>query len=1292
VSMDHLLSGGEDAGMNGETAGLLIADIATSNEVFIAMKRRTAPAVLQALRDFEGPTDVIKTISSDNAREFVKAVTDMARPHKLGTPYRSTSNGRIENLIGQLQMGARALLHQAGLPAAWWPLAGAYYASANNIVGKPNCVTTPYALRAGKSFEGLHIPFGASVRAVLPEVRVARSKFDPRATFCIFIGYHWFPGQVWSGDYLVSPVSDFQVDGRTNPRVIRIKGGIILDDTRPWDFPIKTAQRGAQMELLHQRQVHEVVHHLPSSTPNLIEGEADDDIDEAAADLDYEQQLFSDAGDGDPIDDGDPTALSTDMIGYPDDPLLGMDPGQRARRNQDDAGIWPPRSGSTRPPYIDPSSWQSFSHAVRLELGREYREKTKKGLPRSTATQTGATAVIEVCTDPDSTLGQIVAEARDTICRYTATMDFRLQETADKAIADVRRFPGAHVMASIPCTAGSAWQRLNLRRGGLRQRRRIEGLKMDMERLLSNLRRVAIAAREGGGTISFEWPRHCSLWQEVSVKKFIEEFQLQKVDFDGCSVGLVSTKGEPLLKPWRIHTDNLAVVQALINRRCNKQHQHGIIAGKETAKTASYPPELCILLHQAFVHPERIPARSKPASYAELAAAAPHTAIQDRAHAPASLAPPPGLSSFSPVPPVVYGAPMEHPTLFGLDPSDGPGLSSPPGIEPHRVKATRPELPLWCALITRVIKAGTEEFKSAPSMAAQVEEKRKLDAQTTWDYTTVREWAHVRSDVLLPEATVARLFVIMGRKGDEITDESGRASEVKYKARGVLAGNSIQSKSTPAHELFTEVAQTPASLTSARAALAAGALKGHRGTVRDATTAYLQASLKTHKPDGTALPTQWVRLPRSWWPATWFNKDGTSRFYDPVVQLRKALYGHPESEAIWDKHLGQRLKSVGWLPVSNQPGCWHHAATESTLVVYVDDLLMVAAREHEQALWADIEKHIDFSEPAMPIDRYLGAHYVMEKFKDKDGKESMSFSVEMSDFCKSACAAYEADVQKISGAASLKLQKADTPYAAEDTAGDSDEPAGVMSGVCASHLMRLLYAARVARPDIQTAIVRLAKHISKWKVRHDRCLQRLMSYVSCSLDLRLTGSMPVGQASSARLVCWPDADLAGDKATARATGGFWVELECGDHKWPLAWQSKRQTSTAISTAESETISLQRCLHKEGLPLQEALSSMLGVDLPLHVMEDNSQCISAVTNGYSANMRHLTRVQRTCISSMHEAFFPEVEEDFLTGEIDAQPQLNCTIAYCKSGEHKGDMFTKPLDRALFLSGLQKIGME
>jgi hypothetical protein len=418
----------------------------------------------------------------------------------------------------------------------------------------------------------------------------------------------------------------------------------------------------------------------------------------------------------------------------------------------------------------------------------------------------------------------------------------------------------------------------------------------------------------------------------------------------------------------------------------------------------------------------------------------------------------------------------------------------------------------------------------------------------------------------------------------------------------------------------------------------------------------------------------------------------TPKYYDPVVRLRKAIYGHPESEAIWDAYLGLRLKKEGWLPVLNQPGCWYHAITGSTLVVYVDDLLLIADPKIEASLWAGIEKHIVFSEPALPVDRYLGAHYTMEDFTDQGGFPAVRFSVEMGEFCTTACQAFSDDVQRLPGASHLKLQKADTPYTSEDNAGDDDEPAGVLATVCASHLMRLLFAARVARPDLQTAIVRLAKSITKWKARHDRSLQRLMSYTSCTAALKLTGSMRKGASAETKLVIWPDADLAGDKGSSKATGGYWCELQHGEeHCWPLAWSSKRQTSTAISTAESETISLQRCLHKEGLPLQEALSKMLGVDLPLEAREDNSQCIAAVKNGYSPNLRHLARVQRTCIGALHEAFYPEVQEDFLTGELDEQPQLNCSISYCPSADHKGDVFTKALDRAPFQEAVKKLGM-
>eukprot|EP00972_Heterocapsa_arctica_P035361 5201791-Heterocapsa_arctica.AAC.1 len=69
-------------------------------------------------------------------------------------------------------------------------------------------------------------------------------------------------------------------------------------------------------------------------------------------------------------------------------------------------------------------------------------------------------------------LGQVVSEAGDTVVRYTATGDFRLRSTLDSAMADCCRYGGAHVMASIPCTAGSSWQRINLAKGGQKQAER----------------------------------------------------------------------------------------------------------------------------------------------------------------------------------------------------------------------------------------------------------------------------------------------------------------------------------------------------------------------------------------------------------------------------------------------------------------------------------------------------------------------------------------------------------------------------------------------------------------------------------------------------------------------------------------------------------------------------------------------------------------------------------------------------------------------------------------------------
>eukprot|EP00972_Heterocapsa_arctica_P063105 9310325-Heterocapsa_arctica.AAC.1 len=81
--------------------------------------------------------------------------------HATSTSHRSQSNGRIDNAIGQVIMGSRALLEQSGLPLTWWTWAAPYWCSLHNVLGKPGTAASPYWQRHGAEFTGEIVPFGA---------------------------------------------------------------------------------------------------------------------------------------------------------------------------------------------------------------------------------------------------------------------------------------------------------------------------------------------------------------------------------------------------------------------------------------------------------------------------------------------------------------------------------------------------------------------------------------------------------------------------------------------------------------------------------------------------------------------------------------------------------------------------------------------------------------------------------------------------------------------------------------------------------------------------------------------------------------------------------------------------------------------------------------------------------------------------------------------------------------------------------------------------------------------------
>ena len=98
-------------------------------------------------------------------------------------------------------------------------------------------------------------------------------------------------------------------------------------------------------------------------------------------------------------------------------------------------------------------------------------------------------------------------------------------------------------------------------------------------------------------------------------------------------------------------------------------------------------------------------------------------------------------------------------------------------------------------------------------------------------------------------------------------------------------------------------------------------------------------------------------------------------YWNLVCPLQKALYGHPESGAIWEKHLSSILEELGWERVAARPGTWVHKETKALLAVYADELLAIAPPSHEKELWKALEERVNFDEELSELAKFLGAHH-----------------------------------------------------------------------------------------------------------------------------------------------------------------------------------------------------------------------------------------------------------------------------------------------------------------------------
>ena len=173
------------------------------------------------------------------------------------------------------------------------------------------------------------------------------------------------------------------------------------------------------------------------------------------------------------------------------------------------------------------------------------------------------------------------------------------------------------------------------------------------------------------------------------------------------------------------------------------------------------------------------------------------------------------------------------------------------------------------------------------------------------------------------------------------------------------------------------MASRPTTVTATNVNIFYGCLPGHKTTVADAVRAYVQSLLKSkHR--------TFVRIPKELWPKSWFDKG----YLNPVCLLVRALYGHPEAGAHWERHLTKIITKLGGKPVGSHPSTFWFEDSKLMLTIYVDDLMLSGPEDAHESFWKLLSEDVHLEDPE-PLDRFLGRHheYIVCEPPDVDNRE-----------------------------------------------------------------------------------------------------------------------------------------------------------------------------------------------------------------------------------------------------------------------------------------------------------------
>ena len=1176
------------------------------------------------------------------------AAKELGMLHQTATPHRPQTNAFAERGIWTMLEGTRASLLQAGLPPRFWPIAGRHHAFATAVAGGSDGEASPWMKLHGSDFDGWVLPFGCLIHYRPPKpVLKSLAKFSPTTIPGLFLGWHVEPGCAFRGDYLVVALEKFKTPSQTSFHAHRVKEIITFDAT---NFPLQAAMVESMIEVSAPKKDGEDIwaecteqeesSELSKIDAQYVELFGEIPPDHFTFEQKYQKIAFELFGDIDADDDWD------------------------LRQN---VGL-ALEDGSMSPPEPSQSEASGSSGDPQASTGTTAHDGDRRGhlVPRAKKITwpmriRGTSAVAKSSWSSDTKACK--DRAFDSMVAQSKTVPSPIARRKLTKISDRR-------LIEFCCSENSVLGQPKFVRTGCRVFRLtiVDDLTTEAG-LQAALRAVTSAAP--GEYIHLWASLPCtagSPWQHLNkkypsaldkIEKNMDIFLKLIVNFEKVAREVVEQGGDVSFEwPTGCALWKHELTQNLINGlSMNKVNMHGCAAGLTSSKdnvpikkpwtVASTSPAIIDALNKfqcpgKELHPVHSPCSGAETKRTELytpdMADAIHSAIREEALSQRATA------AMASVPKVRGECDDAEDEMIGrLDPTGHREKLGPEG--------------LWCTMITKTLQPSDPLARSPPAIKAIMDELTDLREHKVWDEANPVE----ASEVALkePEAHIVRVFAIVGIKHFEDKDAQ------KYKGRIVVSGDKVKT-ATGQWAVFQEIGTVPSTMAACRILLVAFSLmKNAKLLQSDCVRAYVQAPMKGTK--------TYIRLPKAWWPKHW-----AARFRDPICELLQALYGHPHAGDFWYEKLEAELLRLNFTIVEGWPSVfilYPDGVATVSFVVYVDDLVMVGT-EFLVDIIAEIRKNIKMEEPS-DLQKYLGCvHHVTQKIVEGETITNVTF--DMMNY-------FQAAIDQYLELATEKLNEVSTPFAPRLAPEELDAlmaERGVFADHAASLVMKLMYGVRMAGPHLSTVVARLSSQITKWTRDSDRRLHRIYSYLAQAKKLTLKGSLSTGDVNEVMLIAWPDADLAGDFMTTKSTSGFFLEARGAEGRsFPISWGSKKQGCTAQHTAEAETISLATCLRSELLPAQFLLQKIIRRPVSAMVMEDNEATITSIRKGYSPAMRHLPRVHRISIGLLHE----------ITTRDETADDGNVRVHKAATADHKGDLFTKELDRAKYEHALSMIQM-